>query len=373
MRIVLVLLFLAALSPTAAFSKTDCVNTEGEAVIVDKDIPSAKAEAIARAKWIAIEQVVGVDVKAQTIVQNFMMVDEAISREIKGAVSSFKVLGRKVTEETITVSINACVESTKAKDTVAGLAQNTAISVFILTKDPSHPGGGYQETNLLADSIIGSLADQGYTVIDVAPTNAIDGRVVENAMKSGRFLELRSLMHRFLTNIVLVGKVDYTVSTKKGEDVGYGLSMPFNNVTARLNYRILSRNTSGTITVLDAGTEQAKGVAGNVEDAASLGLQQVAEKITPTILEKVAKHLKGVTRKVQVKVVGISDLRNNFEIKEDLQNIAWVTEVEDRGVGEFTVSYPENPIYLANSLTQKGKFRIEQFTPYAITMKYKEP
>jgi len=51
-----------------------CINTEGEAVIIQNDIPSAKAEAIARAKWSAIEQTVGVKVKAESIVQNMAFI-----------------------------------------------------------------------------------------------------------------------------------------------------------------------------------------------------------------------------------------------------------------------------------------------------------
>lgn len=371
MKRVVLLLILVLISPAAVSAKTECIDTDGEAVIVSNDIPSAKAEAIARAKWSAIEQVVGVDVKAQSVVQNLQMVDEAISREIKGAISKFKVLGQKVTEETITVSINACVEATKARETVAGLAQNSALAVFIMAKDaPSDAAGSYQESNALSETLIGNLTSQGYTVIDIAPTQALDSKVVDATIKSGKLLELRPLMYKFLTNIVLIGKVDYTVSTKKGQDIGYGISMPFNSVTARITYRMISKNASGNLVILEAGTEQGKGLASSVEDAAAESLQDLAKRLTPIILDKVGKHLKGVTKRVEVKVNGITDLRDNFAIKEDLQNLAWVTEVEEKGLGEFTVSYPENPIYLANSLSQKDNFQLQSFTPTQIRLNY---
>ncbi|MEW6215755.1 MAG: hypothetical protein AB1478_11255, partial [Nitrospirota bacterium] len=60
----------------------------------------------------------------------------------------------------------------------------------------------------------------------------------------------------------------------------------------------------------------------------------------------------------------------NFEVKEKLQNIAWVTNVEEKGLGEYVISYPENTIYLANSISQKGNFQIINFSPYSITVKY---
>jgi len=47
----------------------------GEAAIINGDVPSARLEAIARAKWAAIEQAVGVQVKSQSLVQNAMLGD----------------------------------------------------------------------------------------------------------------------------------------------------------------------------------------------------------------------------------------------------------------------------------------------------------
>ena len=368
--VLLVIIFLSA--AFNVFADTKCIDSEGEAVIVNNDTPSAKVEATSRAKWSAIEQVVGVDVKAQSVVQNLMLVDEAISREIKGAVTKYKVISSKASNEgTLSVRINACVESTKAMNAVAGLALNNAVAVFILAGDVSSSGvGNYQESNLLSETLIGKLADQGYTVVDIAPTGAVDAMVIDSALKSGKYFRLRPLIYKFLTNVLLIGKVDYTVSVKKGEDIGYGISMPFNNVTARLTYRLVTKDASGNMVILAAGTEQGKGLANNVEDAAAQSLKDVTEKLTPVVLAKVGKHVKGVAKKVEVKVANITQLSENFAAKEVLQNIAWVTNVEDKGVGEFYVSYPENTIYLANSLSQKGNFKVVSFTQHLIELNY---
>ena len=45
----------------------------------------------------------------------------------------------------------------------------------------------YDETNILSENLIGRLTEQGYTVIDVAPTHALDAQEIENAVKSGNF------------------------------------------------------------------------------------------------------------------------------------------------------------------------------------------
>ena len=357
----------------AGLCQEKCVNTEGEAAIINNDLPSAKTEAIARAKWAAIEQTVGTEVKAQSFVQNFTLIEDVIKTQVGGVVKSFKVLDQVNKEDSVIVKIKACVQPAKAKEAVSSLALNNSLAVFIPARKPGKRGDEFEETNILSETLIGKLTDQNYKVIDVAPTQAMDALEIERAVKSGSTLAVRSLMYKFLSNIIIIGKVDYTISTKKGEDIGYGLSMPFNNVTVRLTYRIVAKNNkTGSMEILTADTAQGKGLANNVEDAAAEGLKDLAEKLAPKILDKVASYVQGNIKKISIKVNGVTDLDTNMEIKNTLQNIVWVTGVEDKQMGEFIVSYPENSIYLANSIKQKGNFDVVNFSPYSLTLDYQK-
>ena len=367
-----ILFFLVSLqiAPSVCHAANECLDAEGEAVIVNNDVPSAKAEAISRAKWAAVEQAVGVEVRAQSVVQNMALVDEAISKQVNGSVRSYRLLSQNSKHDTIAVRINACVEPAKAKEVVAGLALNNSISVFLLARDPAGKIKGYQESNIVSEAVIDQLAQMGYTVTDIAATRALEGKVVDAALENGRLLGLRSLMYQFLSNILLIGKVEYLIATNKGADAGYGIVMPFNTVKARLSYRLISKNAAGKMIILAAGTEQGKGLANTVQDAAAESLNDLAQNVIPAILQKVEQHLQGVSKKVAIRVNGITELSDNFAVKDVLQNLAWVTSVDEQGLGEFSVSYPENPIYLANSMRQKGCFRIEAFTPDSITVEY---
>ncbi|MBI4710702.1 MAG: hypothetical protein HY759_06355 [Nitrospirae bacterium] len=51
--IIAVFLLLSAFNASEVLAQTKCVDSEGEAVIVNSDVPS-----VARAKWHAVEQVV---------------------------------------------------------------------------------------------------------------------------------------------------------------------------------------------------------------------------------------------------------------------------------------------------------------------------
>jgi hypothetical protein len=310
---------------------------------------------------------------AGSIVQNFILVDDIIKTQAGGVVKSYQLLLQENRSNTVFVRIKSCVEPKTAQVAVSALSLNSAVAVFIPAKIPSmKETDQYEETNIVSETLIGKLTEQGYRVLDATASLAADAIEIENAMKSGSMLTVRSIMYKFLSNVMLIGKIDYAVSTKKGEDIGYGLSMPFNNVTVRLTYRIVTRNNkTESIEILAAGAEQAKGIAGTIEDAAAEGLKNLALKLSSIVLDKIAPFIQGNTKKVTIRINGVNDLDTNQEIKGILQQIVWVTDVEAKSFGEFIVSYPENSIYLANSLRQKGRFNIVNFTPYAITLDWR--
>jgi hypothetical protein len=377
--IVVSLMLLNFVSAPAGLCQEKCVNTQGEAAIINNDLPSAKTEAIARAKWAAIEQTVGTEVKAQSFVQNFTLVEDVIKTQVGGVVKSYKVLDQTKKDDMVIMKITACVEPAKAREAVSSLALNNSLAVFIPARKPGRSGDEFEETNILSETLIGKLIEQNYKVVDVAPTQAVDALEIEKAVKSGSTMAVRSMMYKFLSNLIIIGKVDYTISTKKGADIGYGLSMPFNNVTVRLTYRIVAKNNkTGNMEILTADTAQGKGLANSTEDAAASAMKDLADKITPKILDKVASYIQANVKKINIKVNGVKDLDTNMEIKNTLQNIVWVTGVEDKEwvedkqMGEFIVSYPENSLYLANSIKQKGNFNVVKFLPYSLTLDYQK-
>ena len=367
----LCVLCLLCFSVPEAFAQAKCIPAGGEALIVNNDKPSAKMEAVARAKWAAIEDVAGTEVKAGSIVQNFTLVEDVMKTKAGGVVKSYQVLDEFVKDDILNVKINACVVPSQARDAVSQLGLNNSIALFIPARKPGRHGDEFEENNILSETLIGKLTEQGYTVVDVAPTHAVDAREIEKAVRSGSTLSLRSMMYKFLSNLIIIGKVDYTISTQKGEDIGYGLAMPFNHVTVRLNYRILSKNNkTGGMEILTTGVEQAKGLANNVEDATAEAMKELAKDLTPKLLDKVGQYIQGNTKKIAVQVKGVNDLDTALEVKGILQNIVWVAGVEEKEMGSFVVSYPENTLYLANSIQQKGSFKIVNFSPYSLTVEY---
>jgi hypothetical protein len=382
-----------------AWGEVTCLDGQGSAVLVNNDVASAKMEATARARWAALESAVGVEVRAESVVENSALLDDLVSVQAKGTITSSKVIKELKEPGLYHVTVNACVEPAKAAEAVASLALNNSVAVFLPARKPrvllesetnakvsdrrgtlvkakvanQRVEDEQEETNIVSENLIEKLLEQGYTVTDMAPADVLDAEAVDKAIKSGNFMTMRSLFGKYLSNLLLIGKVDYTVSQKKGEEIGYGLEAPFNRVTVRLTYRLLTRDRdSGRLVIVGAGSSEAKGTAASLEDAAAKGMQSLSDKAIPGVLEKFAKQIKGVSRKVTVKVEGFDGLDDTFDVKQTINGAAWVSEVQATSVNEFLVSYPENSIYLANSLSRNPKLKLESYSPYLIKLSYRK-
>lgn len=353
---------LTAALVSTSLAKPVCVEVSGESAVVGGDVPSAKVEAVNRAKFSAVEQVAGVDIKSKTVVEDSALLDDMITTQTRGAVSSYRIVRESLDGDSAKALVNVCVEPLSAKSAMSALALNTAISVYLPAKKlVRYDNLEYDDENILAQAVIGKLAEGGFSVRDLAETHALKLRDIDMALKGGDQTSVRSLVYRYLTNSVLMGKIEPTLSMRKGSDAGYGISMPFNSVTARLSYRLMTRDNNGKMVVLSAGSEEAKGMAPSQDDAYAEALKNLSEKFVPIIIDKIHSRLNDIASKVTIEVEGVKDPAETFDLRDQIQKVTWVTKVEEKGIGEFLVSYPENPIYLANGLSQKG-FRIVSYT-----------
>ncbi len=362
--------FLIVFATTAvALAKSVCVEVSGESSIVGGDLPSARVEAVNRAKFAAVEQVAGVDVTSTTLVEDSALLDDVITSRTRGVVSSYRIISESQSGESARALLNVCVEPVNARSAMSALALNSAVSVYLPARRVNRgDNGGYDDENILAQAVIGRLAESGYTVRDLAESHALKLKEIDTALKGGDQSSLRNLVYRYLANSTLIGKIEPSLSASKGSDAGYGIAMPFNSVTARLSYRLMAKDASGKLAVLSAGSEEARGLGPNQEDAYAEALKNLSEKFVPLILEKIQARLSELGGTTVVQVEGVRTPAETFALREQIQKVTWVSKVEERGLGEFAVSYPENPIYLANGLSQKG-FKIISYTSEIIRIR----
>ncbi len=339
------------------------VEALGEAPVINNDVSQARNEAILRAKWAAAESVLGVKVKAQSVVQNFALVDEMIQKSVSGYVESYKVLQEGRDGDFYRVRISAKVVREQAERAISNVLRVSSVAILV---PAFFPDGNVEEANTFTESLIEKITEQNFTVMDIAnldPGTAVD---VDRAIRSNDTIFARSLMLKSLSNLLILGKIDMNVSSAKGEDVGYGVKMPFNQVTARLNYRII---TAQDKKIIKAGSLEAKGKAFSPKDASNQALSDLSKKATPEIISVLNKYLEGSTKRVRVNFENIKSLGETLGIKENLQNLAWVKSVQEIKMGEYIVEYPENTLYLANSIAQNPNYKIKDFSEFTVVVR----
>lgn len=363
------------LCSSSIFAEVTCIETTGEAIITGNNVSSAKAEAISRAKWSAMEQISGMAIKAERIVQNMKIVDESVSNMTEGYVSEYKVLREAREDDALRVRLNVCVDTEK---TLISFPPDKSIIMIIKTKNPaSHDDicdsdgkGGRNDTSILTEAIIEGLLNQGYTVSDLTFSEDIAFVNAKDIQGSNERNTMKNLMRNLAANMLFVGQVGCRVSSNKGVYSGYGINMPFHIVDVWFSGQIYTKDSEDEIVLFTVVSEQAKGAGNSLGSAAGNGLKILSEKIVPAILCEINRCKENVEKLIGIRVDGVSDMNTHFEVKEILQNIAWVSKVEEKGMNEFIVNYSEKPAYLANSIAQKKRLRILNFTDQLIEVIY---
>ncbi len=338
----------------------------GEASVIGGDRASAKVEALARAKWDAIEKALGVMTSVKTIVQNFRLLDEVIRNEVGGFIRDVKVLKEENFADMVRVKVEGCVYPKEAERALSFISRDTAFSVMIVTKRPD--GVEFDEMNPVTTELINILNQQGFKVYDFAGNPNVNPYDIESIIAQRRFIALRAYMSRVLSGAIVVGKVELVPSTRTGQDIGYGIRATFNVVTARLNYYLLARDGQG-LRIVASGSLSALGGAPNLTDAQFKAMEALARELGSDIMGKLDRYLAFKRKVVTVVVKGVRSTTQNFSIKEKLQRVPWVQSVEDLGLGRFKVVYLENTVYLANAIERMPELELLRFSTTEVEAK----
>ncbi len=347
----------------AAFAAPVTVTAIGEASIVAGDMSSAKIQAVARAKWAAMEEASGIRVKSDTIVQNAVLVDEAIKNEVTGVIQNYTVTGEEEDGQVYRVMISATIVPEKAKDAVGLLAKNTSISVMIPVVFPDKH---IEETNILTETVINDLTMQQMEVIDIVSTDGINSQQLDQAMRTNNYMAMRNIASKHLSGTILIGKVETTTTAKEGSDVGYGVALPFNVVTGRLTYRLLTQQ-GPSVRILASGFLAARGMGATLDDATNQMMENMNREVSQTLVSIVMEKLKGANNKsISVQIAGKPTLGDLMELKQMLTYTAWVLEVKERGTDMLTLTYPEKSLYLATAINSKPNYKVIKLTDYSL-------
>lgn len=365
----LFLMLVISLTLTAYVFAGKTVTAIGEADIVNEDKASARIQAVARAKWAALEQVAGIKVKADTIVMNAQLVDEAVKTETEGIVKDFKVIGEEVDGNMYRVQIEALIEEQGAKKAMSLFSKNTNIAVMIPV---FYPDRHVEVQNPLSERVIDGLISNQMEVLDLAAQkNGVSVKELDYAIKTQNYMAMTNIAVNHLSNTILIGKVVSKVVARKGADFGYG-KLPFDVVQGELSYRLLA-NKDGRTIILKTGTLNAKGQGATVEDATYRMVSDLSNRVAGQLVGIVLNEFKGQNaRMVNVRITGKNDLKKLMSLKQILNYTPWVLNVQEQGTDTLLVQYPEKSLYLATAINSKHQFKVRSLSDYEIVVDYNE-
>lgn len=341
------------------------VKAIGEADIINGDKTSARLIAVARAKWAALESVAGAKIKSDTVLQNAVLVDESIKTEVDGVIKSFDVIGEEEDGSIYRVQISADVEKTKAEAALGLVSRNTSVAVMLPVV---FPDGRVEEFTAFSEAVISGLSMRDMEVTDMTSAEGFDIAEIEKAIKTNDYNELRSVAVKNLSNTILIGKVETAVTAREGIDIGYGVSLPFNIVTGRLTYRLVTEK-HGSRAVLASGYIPVRGQGTTVEDATFRMTENLRDSASAALVSIVLEKIKGVnSRLVNVRIMGSTSPERLLELKALLTHTSWVLEVRDVNASTLSVTYPEKTLYLAASMDGRSGFKVEKYSDYELVI-----
>ena len=368
--VVCLMLVIIAASPPAAWAKEVCVEVTGDSSNAIKDPGAARMEAALRAKLAAVDQVSGVDVSSKTTVLNAMLLDDVIVKKARGVVSGFTIITQQLKGDTYTVNAKICVDDANLTDFISEISRNSSVVVLVEFDNKSNnlaPADNFVK-ELIKSTIGMKLLDKDFNVFEEVANSAPS---TTPEAKGYNEETVRKYMNQYLANVIVHITVSGDTLYKKGDDIGYGVTSPFNSVKVWLNYRVFNKDTlTGKLQVTRSGHESTNQTAPSEKDAFISGLEKLSSRISTKVVTAVFETAKKAERRLLLKVNGVSTVGQALALKTTLQSYPWVVSVEEESIGSYIIVYGEKPIYLANSMVNSGNFKLHTFDGSSITADY---
>jgi hypothetical protein len=373
-KLIILAILLAITFNVQAESPTAKVTVSGEATVFNNDLPAAREEALVDAQRNAVEQVLGVQIRAQSAVQNFMLADDNVLSMVDGYVKSSKVLSEKMEKEYLVLQVEVEVTKEVTPESAAKLLRNFSCVVGFVNQID----GQVVDDNRMTNALIAKLVKAKFDVRDASQVSSIGGmqsELVAAAQKSD-LAAARNIGYKLLSNIVIPGMV----SLKAGETRQVsGFSGPVTMYTAicQMDVHAIETSTGRIIAQYAAPMEGITGTGTTTDKAEADALNKAATKAFGTdFFEQLAAYGKDKGIEVQVIVDGVPNVDTYMRVKSTLNNIRFRdSEVKEDGFQQgksstFSFKYAENIQLIALKLDHLPNLFVTETTKDKVMAKY---
>jgi hypothetical protein len=273
----------ALASGPAAAAAIDTVEVEGMAAVTNNDIGRARDRAIDDAKRKAVEQVVGTRVTAESVTQNFQLVQDRVYARASGFVKRYQIVSELKDGDTYVVKLKCEVDGAAIADDLSQIMVEKP-RVIVLVAEQNVGGAGFSywwanegytsEMDILQTSLISNWLPKGFKFVD---PSAMRGKLkVAKAMRRADLDEksARLVAKDADADIAVIGKV---VVTDAGT-VMEGVKM--RSFHAVGNLRVVNVDTGEIIAVSDDSAVAAH-IDGNV--GGRQAIKALGEKLSASL------------------------------------------------------------------------------------------
>jgi len=344
-------------------------HVEGRAAVINNDLPAAEDEAIEDAKRRAVEDVVGVYVEQETLVQQAIVVDNFIRTRAGGYVENYLITKQPWVDEIglcrveITASVRPQIEGDLRREVSAEDSLVVVIPEFIDGQASAEP--------VVQNYLITALLEAGFRVKDATQLRNIQERDRALALARGAAQEAAEIGLRFLSGTVLTGRAEARL-VDKGP---WGTSFTRYSYTARATVRAVRTDTGDIL--LNTDVSGPRVIALDPQTAAQKALGEVLQQVGECVLAKMQERMGALKHAVQVDVDGLPDQKAFERFKNYLSAMRWVEQVESVQFSPqrstFTIVYGPKTSILASRLALDKRCEVLDFSPNRVLCRYLAP
>ena len=329
------------------------VIASGVGFVAGGDLAAARDGAIRDAQLRALEQAVGIDLDARTVLHKELLIDDTVLVRTRGAVRSYKVLDETEDKNGLyRVRIEARVDPGAMQPELLHVTRNKkALLVRTSINGPGFPGD-LLLARLLSDTFIRAGFHLDQVEVSEAEVSHFDEEKVRCiARRTGCeivvVLELRDTQAQCMThNLCAAGA--------------------FGSV------KVFSGNSGGLLAAVDV--EGVRGFGNNAEQAANDARRRAAGLLLEDLLGRLGRPKESV---LQVAVLRLSEYEVYKNLQSSLGALRWVSAVEEDAVGFhpqksiFLVRFRQDPDLFAAMLSKMGRYRFMGRSGSVYTLEFK--
>lgn len=388
---ILILLFC-----TALIAQTGTMPPEGESqevvakgmgAILAGDEVKAREDAISAALRNAVEQVVGMFVESDVLVENYMTMEDKIYTRTTGYVQSYDVISTsKQLDNAVEVTIRAVVKMSDLKNDLAAIgvliSRKGKPRTMVLIDERNISEHYYHVTsdmNTTETTLMNEMMAYGFPFVDPTQSKTVIGKDVVNAALQGDAVAAASIAGRLGAEVILTGTAISKVASG-GPDVVRDAG--FKSCQANITLRAIRADDASIIAVASAydraaHIDEISGGTMALEKAAKQAGQEIRDKIIKAWQQDVYSGTQ-----VQLQVLNISSFSQLNTLKNSLPYyVRGVQGVNQRtfaaGTALFDVDIKGDAEQMAIELEAKEieglKLQVVGLTANKVTVKIVQP